>query len=215
MESDENTKGHHDKLSTHESSKLDREKFSELFSEPVKSLGGKGASWHPIRDSKTPGMNFRREAAQKDTDGETSPLDSGNYIEPIDPLENLKFVRPGVQHGVYKNLRLGKYKIQSRLDLHGYSVERARVAVKRFLSDCTKNGARCALITHGKGEGRKNPAILKSCINHWLKQLPEVLAFHSAQKYHGGLGSTYVLIRKSERAREVTAKSHQNRGKQF
>src|SRR5690625_5916207 len=61
---------------------------------------------------------------------------------------------------------------------------------------------RCALITHGKGVGRAQPALLKSCVAHWLPQFQEVLAFHSAQTAHGGTGATYLLLRKSERKRQ-------------
>ena len=83
--------------------------------------------------------------------------------------------------------------------------EVSRVALWRFVDDCHKHSIRCALITHGKGEGRQEPAKLKSCVNHWLRQFDEVLAFHSAQKQHGGVGSTYVLIKKDRSARQKTS----------
>ncbi|HET8706021.1 MAG TPA: Smr/MutS family protein, partial [Pseudomonadales bacterium] len=37
--------------------------------------------------------------------------------------------------------------------------------------------------------------ILKSSVNHWLRQLPQVLAFCSAQPKDGGLGAVYVLVK--------------------
>ena len=122
-------------------------------------------------------------------------------------------MRPGVQHGVYKNLRMGKYEIHSTLDLHGKTVEQSRQAVWGFAEDCYKQGVRCGLITHGKGQGREEPAKLKSCVNHWLPQIDSVLAFHSAQKQHGGLGATYVLFKKSAISRQRTSEQHQRRGK--
>jgi DNA-nicking Smr family endonuclease len=66
------------------------------------------------------------------------------------------------------------------------------------------NEVRTALITHGKGEGRTESALLKSCVNFWLPQMPEVLAFHTAQKQHGSYGATYVLLKKSERQKQLT-----------
>jgi len=39
---------------------------------------------------------------------------------------------------------------------------------------------------------------IKSFVNHWLRQLLQVLAFHSTQQQHGGVGAVYVLIQKSE-----------------
>ena len=112
---------------------------------------------------------------------------------------------------MYRNLRLGKYNIEARLDLHRHTVEMARTALYQFVQDCLQHDIRCAIITHGKGEGRDQPPIIKSCIAHWLPQLPEVQAFHSAQKQHGGTGATYVMLKKSERKRQEDLERHQKR----
>ncbi len=136
---------------------------------------------------------------------------SGEYIEPVDPLAIIEFKRDGVQTGVYRNLRLGKYQIDARLDLHHMTIDQARRAVFQFIQDCMSNDIRCALITHGKGEGRSLPAQLKSCLNHWLPQFDQVLAFHSAQKQHGWVGATYVLLRKSEKKKLETWEIHNKR----
>lgn len=152
----------------------------------------------------------RREAATEESAVELNPL-TGEGVDPVDPWDPLEFKRDGVQNGVYRNLRLGKYRVDARLDLHRHTVEMARRAVLEFVRDCMEADVRCALITHGKGEGRKQPAVLKSCVNAWLPQMREVLAFHSAQKQHGGLGATYVLLRKSERKRQDNLERHQRR----
>lgn len=133
---------------------------------------------------------------------------SGEYIEPVDPLSTLEFKRDGVQIGVYRNLRLGKYQIDARLDLHSMTVKQARTAVFQFIKDCMNYDIRCALVTHGKGEGREQPAQLKSCIAHWLPQFNEVMAFHSAQQRHGASGATYILLRKSEKKKLETSELH-------
>lgn len=138
----------------------------------------------------------RRKAAQLEAAIPDDPL-SGQPLEMLEPMSLLAFVRPGVQHGVYKSMRMGKYPIDARLDLHKMTVERARVVVYQFINDCVANDVRTALITHGKGEGRELPALLKSCVAHWLPQMDNVLAFHTAQKQHGSYGATYVLLKKS------------------
>lgn len=155
-------------------------------------------------------VRARREAATASAAPSLNDL-SGEFIEPVKPNDILSFQRPGVQNGVFKSVRLGKYLIDARLDLHRHTVEQARTAVYTFVRDCIKNDIRCALITHGKGEGREQPALLKSCVAHWLPQLDEVLAFHSAQKHHGASGATYVLLRKSERKRQDNLERHQKR----
>lgn len=163
-----------------------------------------------INDAKT--LALRREIAQAEVIGKEDPL-AGEPIEMVDPLDELSFRRPGVQHGVFRNLRQGKYAVEARLDLHKMTVDYARAEVYRFVTDCVQNDIRTALITHGKGELREKPALLKSCVAYWLPQLEEVLAFHSAQKQHGGLGATYVLLRKSERKKQQTREVLSQNGK--
>ncbi len=155
-------------------------------------------------------IETRRKAATAELAKDKNFL-SGEYIEPVDPLAVIEFKRDGVQNGVYRNLRLGKYQIDARLDLHHMTIDQARNAVFQFIKDCMNHDIRCALITHGKGEGRNLPAQLKSCMAHWLPQFPEILAFHSAQKQHGWVGATYVLLRKSDKKKLETWEIHNKR----
>lgn len=138
---------------------------------------------------------------------ETDPLDTSS-MSMVKPLDLLEFKRPGVQNGVYRNMRLGKYPIDARLDLHRLSVEQARKSLFRFVNDCVEHDIRTALITHGKGEGRETPALLKSCVAHWLPQIDSVLAFHTAQKHHGSYGATYVLFRKTESRKQKNRETY-------
>lgn len=188
----------------------DKTSESDLFLQQMKGV-------RPIKVERTVALDTgqsdklnaekRRQAATAELAKDKNFL-SGEYIEPVDPLAIIEFKRDGVQTGVYRNLRLGKYQIDARLDLHHMTVEQARASVFQFISDCMKHDIRCALITHGKGEGRSLPAQLKSCLNHWLPQFDAVLAFHSAQKQHGWVGATYVLLRKSEKKKLETWQLH-------
>lgn len=164
--------------------------------------------------TQTPGLAVRRLAAERELASNADGLTSEEYIPMVKPRDVLEFKRDGVQHGVYKNLRLGKYPIDSRLDLHRLTVDQARQQVFQFIQDCVKHDIRCALITHGRGENREKPALLKSCTNQWLKQLDPVLAFHSAQPQHGGTGATYVMLRKSEKKRADNLERH-HKGRKF
>lgn len=153
----------------------------------------------------------RKQSAIDNLKSDEDPLAS-DPVEMVEPLSLLCYQKPGVQHGVFKNLRLGKYSLDARLDLHRMTVENARRAVYQFIQDCVNNDVRSALITHGKGEGRAKPALLKSCVAHWLPQLDEVLAFHTAQKHHGSYGATYVLMKKSEKKKlENKEKNRRNK----
>lgn len=160
----------------------------------------------------TPGMQERRRAAAEEIARSGNYLSGLEYIQPVKPWDELTYKRDGVQHGVFKSLRQGKYSLDARLDLHRMTVEQARQEVLLFVNDCVEHNIRCAIIAHGRGELRDNPALLKSCVNHWLRQIDAVLAFHSAQRHHGGVGATYVLMRKSDEKRlenkEIYSKRH-------
>jgi DNA-nicking Smr family endonuclease len=197
----------------HDKSDVGDELFTSMLEDDVVPLRNKGAHRIKATQKQTPGMAERRSAAQREESLSSNELATGHEIKQLDPFDVLSFTRPGVQHGVFKNLRLGKYDIHSMLDLHGKTVEQSRQSVWGFINDCYKQGVRCALITHGKGQGREEPAKLKSCVNHWLPQIDSVLAFHTAQKQHGGLGATYILLKKSSASKVRTSEQHQHRGK--
>jgi DNA-nicking Smr family endonuclease len=124
-------------------------------------------------------------------------------VERVQPHDVLGFKCHGIQDGVYRKLRQGKYQIDARLDLHKMTIETAREKVFSFISDCMKYDLRTVLIMPGKGDrNTEDPALLKSYLIHWLPQLNDVMAFHTAQPRDGGAGAFYVLLKKSERKKE-------------
>lgn len=171
--------------------------FEHLLGDDVEPINAESrVALQKERDS---GVNkeVRRRAAENEERRPEDPLTS-EPLEMVEPLAVISYCKAGVQHGVFKKLRLGKYPFDARLDLHCLTVDQAREEIYRFVNDCVGHDIRAALITHGKGEGRDKPALLKSCVAHWLPELDQVLAFHSAQKHHGSYGATYVLFKKSD-----------------
>lgn len=181
--------------------------FKQLIGDDVEPIQTEKRIILNKRSTAAEALQRRRDAAQDEALRAQDPL-TREPVEMVAPLAVLSFQRPGVQHGVFRNLRLGKYLLDARLDLHRMTMEQARKEVYQFIQDCVNHDVRTALITHGKGEGREQPALLKSCIAHWLPELDEVLAFHSAQKHHGGYGATYLLLRKSDRKKMETSERH-------
>ncbi|MCZ2722481.1 DNA endonuclease SmrA [Marinomonas sp. 15G1-11] len=190
---------------------VDDDDFS-LFSQEVEGikkletnamyLGKKGS---------TVDYSVRKEAATHAPVKDTNHL-TADYVERVAALDILQYKKDGVQDGVFKRLRQGKYGIESRLDLHRRTVEQARQQVYQFVQDCMNNDIRVAIIVHGRGDRTPDSeATLKSYLNKWLRDLDDVLAFHSAQKYHGGGGAVYVLFKKSEKARLENWEKHQKR----
>ena len=150
----------------------------------------------------------RQAAANTAKDNNTLTL---GEVPPIDPFDEIAFKRDGVQTGVYRKLRLGRYPQEATLDLHRMTVREAREAVWRFVHDAQRAGLRSVVITHGRGDRSETPGRLKSYVAHWLPTLPLVLAFHSAQRHHGGYGACYVLLRKNAEKRQDNRERHARR----
>ena len=176
------------------------EEEKKLFREfvgDVEPLSQSGQRLKIPVDRNSPALVTRRMAAVKVTDNEDNFLAGEEHVPRVKPLDTLSFKRDGVQHGVFRRLKQGHYTVELTLDLHRLSVVQSRKEVLAFVRDCVAHDIRCGSITHGKGEQREDPALLKSCVNYWLPQLSEVLAFHTAPRHSGGLGATFILFRKS------------------
>lgn len=96
----------------------------------------------------------------------------------------------------------GRVEIDSRLDLHGMTLERARTRLAAFLSSAQSRGDGLVLVITGKGSGDgRGPGtgVLRREVPHWLS-LPEfrpiVIGFEEAVQSHGGTGALYVRIRR-------------------
>ena len=160
-----------------------------------------------------PGLEERRRAAVTIANVDSNFL-SADYAPSLAPMDLVSFHRPGVQHGVLRKLRLGQYPLEATLDLHRRNVEQARVELFEFVRDCVNYGLRTVLITHGRGDrGGENKAVLKSYCAHWLPQIAEVLAIHTAQPKHGSYGALYVLLKKGEKARDENRERHGHRAR--
>ncbi len=113
------------------------------------------------------------------------------------PLEVLEWKQDGVQHAVFSKLRRGGYAPEYELDLHQKTVKEAQQAVFQLFQNARAKNWRCVLISHGKGQRSATPGRLKSYVARWLVDHPDVIAYSSAQRHHGGVGSVYVLVKKS------------------
>ena len=155
----------------------------------------------------TPAQLAKRAAAVDEHYDELLNL-SDEQTPQLKPDDLISYQQAGIQHGVFKKLRLGKYAIEDRIDLHKLQIEQAKQQLVRFIHSSQHQGYRCILVIHGKGQHGNPPARMKSYVSHWLPQLKEVLALHSAQPYHGGYGAIYVLLRKNIEQKIDTRERH-------
>jgi len=150
----------------------------------------------------TKSNKYRQKAAVYQADQYQNFLTDGD-IDLVNPLDVLSYKLDGIQPNVFKNLKNASYQFDFHIDLHGMTVKEAREQIFQLFNTADVEDSRCFLITHGKGERSVNPAKLKSYVNHWLRQIDQVIAFHSALPRHGGVGSTYVLLKKPKNQRKV------------
>ncbi|GMQ45775.1 DNA endonuclease SmrA [Vibrio sp. 10N] len=134
-----------------------------------------------------------------------------DYAPMVKPDDIIEFKRDGVQEGVYRKLRLGKYPLQAKLDLHRRTLKEAREEVIKFLQQCMRMDIRTVIIVHGRGERSNPPALMKSYLANWLTQIKDVQCVHSAQRFHGGSGAVYVMLRKSQEKKLENRERHQKR----
>lgn len=185
------------------------ELFREAMSDVV-PLEQKRVAPEPVRPDVTPAQLERREAAEgrRPTAAEDPNYLTLGEVKLLHPRETLCWKKDGVQNEVFKKLRGGRYPLDGRLDLHRLTVREARVALFEFLERSRRKGWRTLLVSHGRGEKSPTPARIKSFVAHWLTQVPDVIAYHSAARQHGGTGAVYVMLRKTPEAREIQRERH-------
>lgn len=123
---------------------------------------------------------------------------SDQFVIDVGPEDAIAWARDGVQETQTRKLKLGQIPFEGSLDLHGMAVEKAREILWEFLAEATRLEIRCVRVTHGKASrlDGKRPMI-KSHVNTWLRQHPQVLGFASCQARHGGTGAVYVMLRRT------------------
>jgi DNA-nicking Smr family endonuclease len=106
---------------------------------------------------------------------------------------------PGTDRALLRRLRNGEIPRDARIDLHGLAAAAARARVHETLTRVHAEGGRCVLVIHGRGRHSETEPTLKEALLGWLAEPPVgplVLAFSSALGGDGGVGATYVLLRR-------------------
>lgn len=142
-----------------------------------------------------PNARLRRAAAEAEERNDQPLSDAAALMHEVLPEATLSFARNGVQQRVLQKLKQGQMPWHAAVDLHGCTVDQAREAVLALLHDARLANLQVVKVVHGKGLV-KEQALLKTVVNGWLRQVPEVLAFVSALPRDGGTGAIYVLLKR-------------------
>ncbi len=123
---------------------------------------------------------------------------SDQFVIDVGAEDELYWARDGVQDAQMRKLKAGQIPFEGSLDLHGMTVEKAREQLWDFIAEATRLEVRCVRVTHGKAARRdgKRP-LIKSHVNTWLRQHPQVLGFTSCLPRHGGTGALYVVLKRT------------------
>ena len=158
---------------------------------------------HDRADTGTPRSNRAQIATRRANavidDGQTR-IDglSDLFVIDVAAEDALYWARDGVQDSQMRKLKAGQIPFEGSLDLHGLTVEKARELLWDFLAEACRFEIRCVRVTHGKAARKdgKRPMI-KSHVNTWLRQHPQVLGFSSCLPRHGGTGAVYVILKRT------------------
>jgi DNA-nicking Smr family endonuclease len=122
----------------------------------------------------------------------TAPIALEDRLEGGDEAN---YLRPGLSRQILKDLRSGRWVMQSEIDLHGLTRDQARLELGAFLTSSLAGGSRCVRVVHGKGIGSPGRlGILRTLVRGWLSRREEVLAYCQARPNDGGDGALYVLL---------------------
>ena len=142
---------------------------------------------------------------------EVTPLDGQGIVYQAPPPLT------GLDRKSERQMTRGKVEIESRIDLHGTGVERARERLHSFIVSQRSNGQRMVLVITGKGESPfarhtlhgsghyhapERQGVLRRKVPEWLHEAEfraHVAGFQPAHPRHGGGGAYYVKLRRKER----------------
>ncbi|RKR06208.1 DNA-nicking Smr family endonuclease [Kushneria sinocarnis] len=190
----------------------DEQLFSEAMADVVPLRKGHDKAHSSSRPEQPTEAQLARRSRAQDGEEESNFL-SDDFVELLPPNDPIEFRRDGIQTGVIERLRHGEYTIESRLHLQRRPVRECRSALFRFIRESHRQGLRNVMVVHGRGRSDDSHSnVVRSHVARWLTQFDEVQAYTSAQPHHGSIGATYVMLRKSERARQRNREMHQKRG---
>lgn len=179
----------------HEGIDEDKVLFMQAMSGVTPLKHEKSVNHHTKTDPKDSTALFRRANAEGGEEILGANLsDMQALLNPVAGEAYLSYKNPTLQNKVFEQLKQGKLRWYDAVDLHGTSIEDARTAVQTIIANALKNGETVVKIVHGKG----TDAIIKTCVNGWLRQISDVMAFVSAPANDGGNGAVLVLLKRKK-----------------
>ena len=174
---------------------------------------------HPI-DGQEPLTSQTAQSASKPAarpgagNGKQKPPRPGKENKPASPVAA---PLTGLDRRTSQRLARGQIEVDGRIDLHGESVESARLKLREYLHNARARGARTVLVITGKGssdfarhtlhgashfhaperQGRLRRMATQWFHDHEFSHL--ISGFQPAHPKHGGGGAFYVRLRRADK----------------
>ena len=111
-----------------------------------------------------------------------------------------------IEKNKLKRIKSGRINIEGTIDLHGFSLNEAKVHLQLFVGESFQRNKRLLLIITGKGRNSKTnihgkKQTIKSEINKWLSEdfyRDKVQYISKALDKHGGEGAYYFFLLRSK-----------------
>ena len=128
-----------------------------------------------------------------------NPIQSSmeEYLKMFPPQkENIILEQEKVAPQRIKNKNYRRMKVQETLDLHGFKLVSAKVALEDFIKTCKRKKIEKILIIHGKGlHSETGDSILRKTVKDFLMSSPDIGETGHPSEKDGGFGATWAIIR--------------------
>ena len=94
-----------------------------------------------------------------------------------------------------KRRRLMRLQPDDTIDIHGYTREKAWLALDQFFSDAKDSGYEKLRIIHGKGNRSQGEAVLGQTVRKYIEQCPFAGETGQEKSTNGGTGATWVFLK--------------------
>ncbi|TVR66252.1 MAG: hypothetical protein EA427_16465 [Spirochaetaceae bacterium] len=89
--------------------------------------------------------------------------------------------------------------VERTLDLHGCTVEEARIRLDAFIQSALSDRVVKVLIIHGKGNHSDSGSVIRNFVRNYLERNRFVGATGTPSVREGGTGATWAIIRQRSR----------------
>jgi len=188
------------------------ERLWQFVTQDVKPLANKEMQEQSLREEPEIGsrVTASEDESQADMVAEQLSVKHEHVIahshkpQPAEKTDHNLHDKAGIDRKAFEKFRKGQMPIDATLDLHGLFQQQAYEKVVQFIAHASARHMRCVMIITGKGQKKsdglvREEGVLKKSLPDWLEQPSlkcKILKIQQAQRFHGGSGACYILLKR-------------------